>query len=122
MSTHYCLELFRDVRYKSLFPCTRWLLYEDENYNVEANATAVWWSWGIANFVQLDPWFFNRASSARYAGPFTGYKSSSLSLYQRDNFQGEVFFTSEDVANLTDGNMKVQSIILTGCEDWMVYA
>ena len=100
----------------------RWILYSEPVYNLYNNFSgSVWWSWGIASFQQVDESFYGQASSLKYAGPATGYKSSSLSLYQAEKFAGGQVCTYQDTPELLSDQLHAQSAILTGFDDWTIF-
>ena len=53
--------------------------------------------------------------------PSTGYKSSSISLYQAENFAGGQAYLEVDTPELLVDQLHAQSFIMTGHDNWSLY-
>jgi len=109
-----------DNRVESLCVTGIWLLYADENYNVNNVAGSNYWVFGDNYCTNVPSQFNNKASSARFTGAPDAWKADTLNIYVNDYFIGGEEYTYGDVSEFQN-NDRAKSIIVTGCSAWTVY-
>merc|ERR1712098_672197 len=98
-----------------------WILYAEQNYNRASTGSSNWWAYGDYSCLDTPTPFDNVASSLRYAGKLSDWKSNTLTLYFNDYFIGDEEYMNNDVTHLSYPD-KAKSLIVTGCLPWTVYA
>jgi hypothetical protein len=109
-----------DNRVSSLCVTGIWLLYADENYNVNNVGGSNYWVYGDNYCTDVPSQFENQASSARFTGAPDAWKADTLNLYLNEYFIGGEEYTYVDVSNLKY-NDQAKSVVVTGCSPWTLY-
>ena len=95
-----------------------WLLYVDTNYRGQ---NGVAFGYGDDNqCFNINSNVAGKISSIRYSGDMNGIEYETLNVYQEENFSGAEDYFYGDNSNLIFKD--VNSIIVTGCSSWTVYA
>jgi len=97
-----------------------WFFYDGVNYNT-AQSSSVWWLHGIQYCANVAANFNNLASALRYGGSPKSLDQSSFTLYDGQGFQGNEYYSSENVASFRQMSGKGSSLLTTGPAAWTFY-
>jgi len=98
-----------------------WILFAERDYNRGTTSSSNWWAYGDYSCLDTPTPFDNVASSLRYAGKLSDWKSNTLTLYFNEYFIGDEEYMNNDVTHLSYPD-KAESLIVTGCLPWTVYS
>ena len=109
-----------DNRVSSLCVTGVWLLYADQNYNVNNIGASNYWLFGDNYCTNVPSQFSDKASSVRFTGAPDAWKADTLNIYVNDYFIGAEEYTYGDITEFKN-NDRTRSIVVTGCSPWTLY-